>query len=86
MKVNKISGFSDEITSDVNEQFSVLNKLNIGYFEPRGIDGKNVSAKVAAITDIKPYDKYFSECSKMLFVSSNGYYITVFIINGEWGK
>lgn len=44
MKVNKISGFSDEITSDVNEQFRVLNKLNIGYFEPRGIDGKNVSA------------------------------------------
>ena len=50
------------------------------------IDGKNVSAKVAAITDIKPYNKYFSECSKILAVSSNGYYITIFVINGEWGK
>ena len=50
------------------------------------IDGKNVSAKVAAITDIKPYNKYFSECSKILEVSSNGYYITIFVINGEWGK
>lgn len=50
------------------------------------IDGKNISAKVAAITDIKPYDKYFSECSKILSVSSNGYYITIFVINGEWGK
>ena len=40
---NKISGFSDEIDSAVDTQFSVLNKLGIGYFEPRGIDGKNIS-------------------------------------------
>jgi len=39
----RISGFSDEIASDVEEQFRVLNKLNIGCFEPRGIDGKNIS-------------------------------------------
>ena len=50
------------------------------------IDGKNVSAKVAAATDIKPYDKYFSECSKILSVNSNGYFITIFVINGEWGE
>ena len=41
---NKISGFSDEIAKEIDVQFEVLNKLNIGYFEPRGIDGKNISA------------------------------------------
>jgi len=40
---NKISGFSDEIDSVVVTQFEVLNKLGINYFEPRGIDGKNIS-------------------------------------------
>ena len=39
----KISGFSDEIASDIIEQFEVLKKLGIGYFEPRGINGKNIS-------------------------------------------
>lgn len=39
----KISGFSDEISKKTDEQFSVLNKLKIKYFEPRGIDGKNIS-------------------------------------------
>ena len=38
-----ISGFSDEISSDIIEQFEVLKKLGIGYFEPRGINGKNIS-------------------------------------------
>lgn len=38
-----ISGFSDEIAEDVDTQFKVLNKLGIKYFEPRGIDGKNIS-------------------------------------------
>lgn len=43
MIYNKISGFSDEIASDITTQFEVLNKLGIEYFEPRGIDGKNIS-------------------------------------------
>ena len=43
MKYNKISGFSDEISSDVTVQFETLNRLGIKYFEPRGIDGKNIS-------------------------------------------
>lgn len=38
-----ISGFSDEISSDIDTQFQVLNKLGISYFEPRGINGKNIS-------------------------------------------
>ncbi len=42
MNIN-LSGFSDEISSNVQEQFKVLNKLNIKFFEPRGIDGKNIS-------------------------------------------
>lgn len=43
MIYQKISGFSDEIASSVTQQFQVLNKLGISYFEPRGIDGKNIS-------------------------------------------
>ncbi|MCM1026440.1 MAG: sugar phosphate isomerase/epimerase [Roseburia sp.] len=44
MDYEKISGFSDEIAEDVDTQFRVLNKLGIRYFEPRGINGKNISA------------------------------------------
>jgi len=43
MKYSKISGFSDEINEKIDVQFEVLNKLGIKYFEPRGIDGKNIS-------------------------------------------
>ena len=39
----KISGFSDEISEITKEQFEALNKFGIDYFEPRGIDGKNIS-------------------------------------------
>ena len=43
MVYEKISGFSDEIASDIDTQFRVLKQLGISYFEPRGIDGKNIS-------------------------------------------
>lgn len=43
MKYDKISGFADEIAQDVDTQFGVLKKLGICYFEPRGIDGKNIA-------------------------------------------
>ena len=43
MSYNKISGFSDEISPEIIAQFTVLNKLGIKYFEPRGINGKNIS-------------------------------------------
>lgn len=39
----KISGFSDEISMNTDEQFAALCKLGVKYFEPRGIDGKNIS-------------------------------------------
>lgn len=38
-----VSGFSDEINSDIIEQFTHLNTIGINYFEPRGINGKNIS-------------------------------------------
>ncbi len=38
-----VSGFADEIDANVVKQFEHLNKLGISYFEPRGIDGKNIS-------------------------------------------
>lgn len=44
MVYTKISGFADEISGDTTTQFEVLNKLGIEYFEPRGIDGKNISS------------------------------------------
>ncbi len=40
----RISGFSDEIAADAEEQFRVLNKLGISCFEARGIGEKNISA------------------------------------------
>ena len=43
VSLNRFSGFADEISSDTTLQFEVLNKLGIKYFEPRGIDGKNIS-------------------------------------------
>ncbi len=38
-----ISGFSDEIDPNIIKQFEHLNALGISYFEPRGINGKNIS-------------------------------------------
>lgn len=43
MIYEKISGFSDEIDSCVVTQFEALNRLGVKYFEPRGIDGTNIS-------------------------------------------
>ncbi len=43
MEYTKISGFSDEIDPSISVQFPVLNKLGITWFEPRGINGKNIS-------------------------------------------
>ena len=43
MKYNKISGFSDEIDKSVKVQFEALGRLNMEYFEPRGVDGRNIS-------------------------------------------
>ena len=43
MAYSKISGFSDEMGTDIVTQFETLNKLGIGYFDPRGIDGKNIA-------------------------------------------
>ena len=39
-----ISGFSDEISAEIAVQFEVLNKLGIKYFEPRGVNGENISS------------------------------------------
>ena len=43
MLTYNITGFSDEIDSDIIKQFEHINKLGIEYFEPRGINGKNIS-------------------------------------------
>ena len=50
-----ISGFSDEIDPMIEKQFKHLNMLGISYFEPRGIDGKNIAdlddAEVASLKE-----------------------------------
>ena len=38
-----LTGFSDEIDEKITKQFEHLKKLSISYFEPRGINGKNIS-------------------------------------------
>lgn len=38
-----ITGFADEISSNVDVQFAHLNKLGISYFEPRGIEGRDIA-------------------------------------------
>ncbi len=43
MAYAKISGFSDEIAPEIITQFEFLSKLGIKFFEPRGINGKNIS-------------------------------------------
>ncbi len=39
----EISGFSDEISKNVKEQFTHLNTLGIRYFEPRQINDSNIA-------------------------------------------
>ena len=38
-----LTGFSDEIDENIDVQFAHLSRLGIGYFEPRGINGVNIS-------------------------------------------
>ena len=39
----EFTGFSDEIDENIDVQFAHLNALSIRFFEPRGIDGKNIA-------------------------------------------
>ena len=39
----QITGFSDEINPAIDQQFKLLNELGISYFDPRGVDGTNIS-------------------------------------------
>lgn len=60
MKYDNISGFSDEISENVDTQFRVIKKLGIGYFEPRGISGKNISELSGKeLTDLKEKMRYY---------------------------
>ena len=39
----ELSGFSDEISPDFDQQLKVISQLGIKYIEIRGVDGKNIS-------------------------------------------
>ncbi len=45
-----------------------------------------MNVKVSEPSDVKSYDDSFSECSKILDVTENGYFITIFTINKEYEK
>lgn len=63
MQYNKISGFSDEIAENIQTQFEVLNRLGIKYFEPRGINGKNISElNDAEVSNLKSMMKKYGIC------------------------
>ena len=68
MKEYKISGFADEIDANIEVQFEVLNKLGIEYFEPRGINGKNISELNE--DEVKTLKEKMNECG--IAVSSIG--------------
>ena len=38
-----LTGFSDEISPDIKEQFYYLNQFGIKYFEIRGVNDKNIA-------------------------------------------
>ena len=38
-----ITGFADEIDPSLDVQLSSLNKLGVGFIEPRVVDGKNIT-------------------------------------------
>lgn len=69
----KISGFSDEIDAMIDKQFEHLQKLGIEYFEPRGVDGVNISD----LTD--------EQCDTLL-AKMNKYGIKVSSIGSPIGK
>ncbi len=40
----KITGFSDEASSDIVTQFETISRLGVEFFEPRVVNGKNISS------------------------------------------
>ncbi len=60
MLVNtKITGFADEIDTDINKQVQLLGKLGITYLEFRSANGKNVAD--FTIEEAKELKKYLTE-------------------------
>lgn len=55
----KLSAFSDEAGSSIEEQISAMKRNGISYTELRSIDGKNVSA--FTLDEAKAYQKTFEE-------------------------
>ena len=62
-----LSGFSDEIDEMIPVQFAHLKELGIRYFEPRGINGKNISKlDDEEITELKAeMDRYGIQVSSI---------------------
>ena len=82
MKSLKLSGFSDEISPDIQVQFKTLNKLGIQYYEPRGVNGKNISELThAEVADLCKTMKEFGIKS-----SSVGSPIGKFKLSGDFEK
>lgn len=78
----KISGFSDEISSEFDKQLSVVSELGMNYISLRGIDGKNIGEYT--LDEIK--EKVLPRLEKAsIGVSSIGSPIGKIFINDEEG-
>lgn len=63
-----ITGFADEIDPSVKVQFAELNRLGVKYFEPRGVDGRNIISLTE--DEAKQLKAYMDKCD--IKVSSIG--------------
>ena len=64
----RISGFYDEVSSDLETQLKLMKKLGESYICPRGVNGRNISSYTAAEfeRDIKPVlDSYGAKFSSI---------------------
>lgn len=65
---SKITGFADEIHSDINIQVKLLKELGISYLELRSVNGKNISN--FTLDEANELKKYFTE--NQILVSAIG--------------
>ena len=69
----RISGFYDEVSSDLETQLKLMKKLGESYICPRGVNGRNISSYTAAEfeRDIKPVlDSYGAKFSSKTMLTS----------------
>lgn len=67
----------------VSESYLILNKNRVSRIT---INGNKITAGVGTQDDIRPYDKYGSDCSRVILLGSNGSVARMIIINEEYNR